>query len=82
VTSEDDPAVAINFDTPAAATTPTATTSQVNEWLKQQEKNEKKRKQVDTPLRKKVSICLPKKHRRKMNTMTMNFFRKFFSSYT
>jgi hypothetical protein len=50
VTSEDDPAVAINFDTPAAArTTPAATTSHVNEWLKQQEKNEKMRKQADTP---------------------------------
>jgi hypothetical protein len=49
VAADDDPAVAINFDTPAAASTPTCTTSQVNEWLKEQQKNEKKRKQVDTP---------------------------------
>jgi hypothetical protein len=51
VAADDDPAVAINFDTPAAASTPTSCTrtSQVNEWLKEQQKNEKKRKQVDTP---------------------------------
>jgi hypothetical protein len=49
VTANDDPAVAINFDTPAAASTPTLITSQVNEWLKEQQKNEKKRKQINTP---------------------------------
>jgi hypothetical protein len=49
VTADDDPAVAINFDTPAAGSTPTVATSQLNELLKEQQKKNKKRKQVDTP---------------------------------